>query len=103
MPVLRCTELRTLLAAQRFRLSLSLSRIYLPSNSSPAVVRMVSTKTIPVCDADSLKDGEMSVALIADAIWARRPSYMSCSVHLPNLQERSRIWKWKGFVVQDRR
>jgi nitrite reductase/ring-hydroxylating ferredoxin subunit len=29
---------------------------------------MVSTKTIPVCDADSLKDGEMSVALIADAI-----------------------------------
>lgn len=68
MPVLRCTELRTLLTAQRFRLPLSLSRIYLPSSSSPAAVRMVSTKTIAVCDADSLKDGEMSVVLIADAI-----------------------------------
>jgi len=102
MPVLRCTELRTLLAAQRFRLPLSLSRIYLPSNSSPAVVRMVSTKTIPVCDADSLKDGEMSVSLIADAI-SRRRTYTSCSAHLPNLQERSRLWKWEGFVVQARR
>lgn len=29
---------------------------------------MVSMKTIPVCDADSLKDGEMSVVLIADAL-----------------------------------
>jgi len=33
-------------------------------------------KTIPVCDLDSLKDGEMSVTLIADAI-SRRHTHVS--------------------------
>ena len=57
---------RALLTTRCFYLPLSISRIYLSSIGSQVSVRMVSMKTLPVCDADSLKDGEMSVILIAD-------------------------------------
>ena len=59
---------RILLTSRRLCLHLSPSRGYLPSVHR-ASARMVSTKKIAVCDEDSLKDGEMSVALIADTVF----------------------------------
>jgi hypothetical protein len=50
-----------LLTSRRFRLPFSVYRVRISSSTSTASVRMVSTKTIPVCDEDSLKDGEMWV------------------------------------------
>ena len=57
-----------LLTPRRFRLPLFISRAYLPSINLLASVRMVSTKTIAVCDESSLNDGEMWVALITDDV-----------------------------------
>jgi len=94
---------RTLVTAVRSRLPISLSRSYLPpaSATSQVSLRMVSTKTLAVCDVDDLKDGEMSAALIAD-ISSPALSFTSRSAHSPDLQEGSRFWEWEGLVVQDR-